>query len=143
MSAPGIQLNLEPHLTLFQPSIRQYVQSVVEAVVANNLPAARQAFTHLAKAVPSTLTASSGQGTDQATRIQRGVQALGRALETGELGAARQAAGELGVNIQPTFDGQGGPQQSAASEPVSGAGSDATAAEITVQDGGSNLNVRA
>jgi hypothetical protein len=142
MSAPGIQLNSEPQLTHFQPTIRQYLQSVVEAVMSNNLPAAQQAFAQLTRNIPSPAAASGSQKTELATRVQQGVQVLGKALETGDLSAAQQAVGELGAGIPSVFDGPGGPKQSVPSEPAVGNVSSVPLVEDSSPGRGSNLNVR-
>jgi hypothetical protein len=142
MSAPGIQLNSEPQLTHFQPTIPQYLHSVAEAVMSNNLPAAQVAFAHLTKTLPTSAIAS--ERTALATRVQQGVQVLGKALETGDLSAARQAVVELGLDIQSRPDPQIHQPQSAdvAAESALHKGSDVPAAEGSTPEGGSNLNVR-
>ena len=113
MSAPGIQLDSEPHLTHFQPTIRQYLQRIKEAVMSNNLPAAQQAFAQLRKSIPFPAQGSGGQRNELATRMNEGVQALGRALEAGELSAvayffARTLQQDINVPIGLIQDCLGG-----------------------------------
>jgi len=116
MSAPGIQLSSQPYLTYFQPTIRQYLQSIKDAVVSNNLPAARQAFTQLSKAIPSPAQGNSGETHEFAVRISQGVQDLELAwcepdrlavgvrlhlfgIDAQRLGMDRRAAGRLAVQL--------------------------------------------
>lgn len=140
MSAPGIQLSPEPHLTYFQPTIRQYLQSIKDAVASNNLPAAQQAFAQLAKAVPAPARGSSATN-EIAARISQSMQTLGQALETSDLAAAQQAIAGLHRNIQSMSDHQGGEQASVTVEP--GAGSEVSSIDGGILDAGSGLNVRA
>jgi hypothetical protein len=138
MSAPGIQLNSEPHLPQVQPTLRQYLQSIKDAVASNNLSAAQQAFAQLTKALPFSAQAS-GETNEFAAHISQGMQALGQALETGDLAAAQQAISGLRTNMQPLPDAHA-QQQSVAAEPVSENGPD-----VSSEDGsgaGPNLNVR-
>jgi hypothetical protein len=140
MSAPGIQLNSEPHLPQVQPTVRQYLQSIKDAVASNNLSAAQQAFAQLTKALPFPAQATSGETNEFATHISQGMQALGQALETGDLAAAQQAVGGLRTNMPSVPDAQA-QRQSVATEPASEIGSD-----VSSEDGssaGPNLNVRA
>jgi hypothetical protein len=139
MSAPGVQLSSEPYLTYFQPTIRQYLQGIRDAVASNNLPAAQQAFTQLAKVIPSPAPGTRVQTNEFAARISQGVQVLGEALQTGDLSAAQQAIAGLRVNIQSMSDEQGHRQQSVGTGVASDNGSD-----VSPTDGsGLNLNVRA
>jgi|SRR5271166_67375 len=140
MSAPGIQLSSQPYLTYFQPTIRQYLQSIKDAVVSNNLPAARQAFTQLSKAIPSPAQGNSGETHEFAVRISQGVQDLGQALEAGDLGAAQHAVGGLRTEIQSISDAQSRKQESVAEETASSTG---PAEDGSIAGGGTNLNVRA
>jgi ribosomal protein S20 len=141
MSAPGIQLNSQPQLTYVQPTLRQYLQSIKEAVMSNNLPAAQQAFAQLQKALPSQSQGSAGQTNEAATRISQGLQAVGTALEAGDLSGAEQAIGELRQNIQSASDGQAHQQKSVA-EPVSSNGPEVSLEDGNSSDSGPNLNVR-
>jgi hypothetical protein len=141
MSAPGIQLNSEPQLTYVQPTLRQYLQSIKEAVMSNNLPAAQQAFAQLQKALPFASQGSGGQANEAATRISQGVLAVGNALEAGDLSGAEQAIGELRQNIQSASDGQAGQQKSVAG-PVSSNGLEVSPEDGNNSDSGPKLNVR-
>jgi len=125
MSAPGIQLSSEPSLTYFQPTVRQYLQSIREAVAFNHLSAAQQAFAQLAKVIPVSAHLAEGQTGELAGRINQGMQALGQALDSGDLTAAQHAVAGIRTNVQSMSDEQ-------APKP-DGAGSES----------GSNLNVRA
>jgi hypothetical protein len=118
MSAPGIQLNSEPHITVVQPTIQQYLQGVREAVMSNNLAAAQQAFAQLQKAIPSPAQESGGRSNAFAARISQGVQAVGNALEAGDLPGAEQAVAELRQSFQSASDRQAS-QQRVAAESVS------------------------
>jgi|SRR5271165_4499076 len=135
MSAPGIQLSSEPQFTYFQPTIRQYLQGIRDAVGSNNLAAARQAFAQLTKAVPAPTQGVSGKADELAARVGQGMQALGQALETSDLAAAQQAVAGLRTSFQSISDEPVQNQRSVAEESGSsnGAGS----------DGGPNLSVRA
>ncbi len=139
MSAPGVQLNSAPHLTYFQPTIQQYLQSVKEAVMSNDLPAARQAFTQLTKAVP--LPSRGAQASEVATRISQGLQAVGNALEAGDLSAAGQAVGELRQNLQSAPNSPADQQQSAVAESPSRDASDVSPSDNSSPEG-PNLSVR-
>jgi len=139
MSAPGIQLSSEPYRTYFQPTIRQYLQGIKDAIASNNLPAAQQAFADLRKAIPSPAQGTSGHANELATSVGQGLQALGQALETGDLTAAHEAVGGIRANIQSMSEGQ---PLKAAIESASGV-SDASPAEGTISEGGPHLNVRA
>jgi hypothetical protein len=142
MSAPGIQLNSQPNLTYFQPSIPQYLQSIKEALMSNNLPAARQAFAQLKKAIPAPSQGSGGQSNEIAARLSEGLDALGKALAAGDLPAAQQAVGEFRQNIQSASDGVANAQRSTVAEPVSSHGSGASSGDSGSSDLGSKLNVR-
>lgn len=133
MSAPGIQLNSEPHLPAVHPTVRQYLQGIKEAVMSDNLPAAQQAFAQLKKAVPSPSQGSSGQNNDLATRISQGLDAVGKALQAGDLTGARQAVGELRQNFQSASNGQVGQSS----------GSDISTEDGGGSDSGPSLNITA
>jgi hypothetical protein len=141
MSAPGIQLNSEPHLTFVQPTIQQYLQGIKEAVMSNNLPAAQQAFAQLQKAVPSPSQESGGHSNAFAVRISQGVQAVGNALEAGDLPGAEQALGELRQSFQSASDRQASQQQSVAAESVSTSAPVDTSEDDGGSDSGPKLNV--
>jgi hypothetical protein len=99
MSAPGIQLNSEPHLPHFQPTVRQYVLGIQEAVASNRLPVAQQLLTRLSKAI-STAGPGNADSAEAAARIQQSVQALGKALQAGDVAAAQASVRELRQNVQ-------------------------------------------
>jgi hypothetical protein len=139
MSAPGIQLSSAPQLTYFQPTIQEYLQGIKEAVMSNNLPAAQQAFAQLTKAVPSPSQGSSGQANELATRTSQSLQAVGNALEAGDLAAAGLAAAELRQNISSA---QAAQQQSVAAESVSLSSSDASSSDDSSAEPGPNLSLR-
>ena len=139
MSAPGIQLNSAPLITYFQPSIRQYLQNIKEAVMSNNLPAARQAFAQLTKAVPTSSQGSGAQANELAARVSQGLHALGSALNAGDLSRASQAVGELRQNIQSASDRQAEQPRTVVTESPSQNGSDVSARS---SEPGSKLSVR-
>jgi hypothetical protein len=141
MSAPGIQLNSEPHLSYFQPTIQQYLQGIKEAVMSNNLPAAQQAFAQLQKAIPALSQESGGQSNAFAARVSQGVQAVGTALAAGDLAAAEQAVGEIRQNFQSASDKQASQPQSVAAESVS-TDDRAASSEDDSSDSGPNVSVR-
>jgi hypothetical protein len=116
MSAPGIQLNSTPHLIYVQPTIQQYLQGIKEALVSNNLPAARQAFTQLTKAVPSSSSGSGEPTSEFATRISQGLQ-------------AGQADLQPAVTTSPSLSG-------------SDASSDVSSSDHSSPDPGPSLSVR-
>jgi len=136
MSAPGIQLSSEPQLTYFQPTIRQYLQGIRDAVGSNNLAAARQAFAQLTKAVPAPTQGVSGKADELAARVGQGIQALGQALETSDFAAAQQAVAGLRTSFQSISDEPVQKQAIVAEESGSSNGAG-------VSDGGPNLSVRA
>jgi len=136
MSAPGIQLSSEPQLTYFQPTIRQYLQGIRDAVGSNNLAAARQAFAQLTKAVPPPTQGASGKADELAARVGQGMQALGQALETSDFAAAQQAVAGLRTSFQSISQEPVPKQPSVAEESGSSTGGG-------VSDGGPNLSVRA
>jgi hypothetical protein len=138
MSAPGIQLNPEPHLTYFQPTVRQYLQKIIEAVMSNNLPAARQAYAQLTKAVPSLSQGGSAPTNKLATRIGQSLQDVGRALEAGDQAGAEEAVRDLRHNLESVSRAQVHPPNTVA-EPTSSNGPDVSAGDGS----GPNLNVRA
>jgi hypothetical protein len=142
MSAPGIQLNSQPHLTYFQPSIPQYLQSIKEALMSNNLPAARQAFAQLKKAIPSPSQASGGRTNEVGAGIGQGLHAVGKALEAGDLSGAEQAVGELRQHFPAASDGQPHPQQGIAAESTANNAPDVSSEDGSSSDSGPNLNVR-
>jgi hypothetical protein len=125
MSAAGIQLSSAPSLTYFQPTVRQYLQSIRDAVAFNHLSAAQQAFAQLAKVIPVSAQVAEGQTGELAGRINQGMQALGQALETGDLTAAQHAVAGIRTNVQ-SMSKQAPPQPDGATS-----------------ESGSNLNVRA
>jgi hypothetical protein len=141
MSAPGIQLNSEPQLSYFQPTIQQYLQGIKEAVMSNNLPAAQQAFAQLQKAVPALAQTSGGQSNAFAARISEGVQAVGTALAAGDLSGAEQAVSQLRQSFQSAPDRQAGQQQSVAAESVS-TDEPAGSSEDDSSDSGPSVSVR-
>jgi hypothetical protein len=97
MSTTGVQLNSQAQFTYFHPTIREYLQGVREGLSSNNLAAAQRDFARLNKALQS----STGDGASaSASLISQGLQALGKALEAGDLSGAAQALGELPPNIQ-------------------------------------------
>lgn len=132
MSANGIQLNSEVHLQYFHPTIGEYLQSIKDAAVSNNLSAAHQAFALLRKSLQSPM---QGRTTEPATRIRQGLQDAGKALETGDLSGAAQAIGELQQNIQSMSEGQAQQQDTTAS------GADASSVGGSDLRVGINLNV--
>ena len=92
MSTTGVQLNSQAQFTYFHPTIREYLQGVREGLSSNNLAAAQRDFARLNKALQS----STGDGASaSASLISQGLQALGKALEAGDLSGAAQALGEL------------------------------------------------
>jgi len=134
MSAPGIQLNSAPQISYFQPDVRQYLQKIEQAVTSNNLPAARQAFASLSKAVQSPATANRVQGQREehaAQSVSNNLQGLGQALDAGDLHEAGRVLQGLQQNLKARA------QESASNAP---------AAEPEVETGEgpeeSNLNVR-
>jgi hypothetical protein len=143
MSAPGIQLSSQPLVTYFRPTIRQYLQGIKDAVALNNLPAARQAFAQLTKAVPSAAQRTSAQASELPTRVAQNMQALGSALEAGDHSAVQQAVAELRANLQSMSDEQGQQRQSAAAEPVAASGSEGAHADGSISEAGPNLSVKA
>jgi hypothetical protein len=143
MSAPGIQLSSQPALTYFHPTIQEYLQSIKEAVISNNLPAARQAFAQLTKAIPSSVQSGSGETNEFASRISEGMRALGQALETSDLATAQQAVGGLRTSLQSMSDAHSSQPQGAAEESASGNTSDVSPGDGGIAGGGINLNVRA
>lgn len=142
MAAPGIQLNSEPQLTYFHPTIRQYLQGIKEAVMSDNLPAARQAFAQLTKAVPSPSQGSSGQTSKLATSVSEGLQAVGKALEAGDLSGVGQVVGALRRDIESMAVRPAPQQQSVAAELPSSNGSDVSAVDGSSSELGSSVNVR-
>jgi hypothetical protein len=145
MSAPGIQLNSTPHLIYVQPTIQQYLQGIKEAVISNNLPAARQAFSQLTKAAPSSSQGSGDQANELATRISQGLQAVGNALAAGDLSGAGQAVSELRQNIQSASTGQADQQPAVTTSPsLSGSdvSSNASSSDDSSSDPGPSLSVR-
>jgi soluble cytochrome b562 len=135
MSAPGIQLILESHVTYFQPTIREYLQGIRDAVASNNLSAARQAFAQLAKAIPVSAQRAGGRANELPTHMSQGMQLLGRALDASDLAAVQHAVVELRASIQSMSDEHGhqGPVNA----------SDAFAVDGGVSDTGHSLNVKA
>ena len=145
MSAPGIQLNSTPQLIYVQPTIQQYLQGIKEALVSNNLPAARQAFTQLTKAVPSSSPGSGEPTSEFATRISQGLQAVGNALAAGDLAGAGQAVTELRQNIQSASAGQADQQPAVTTSPSlsgSDASSDVSSSDHSNPDPGPSLSIR-
>jgi hypothetical protein len=141
MSAPGIQLNSQPHLTFVQPTIQQYLQGIREAVMSNNLPAAQQAFAQLQKAIPSPSQESGGQSNAFAARISQAVQAVGKALDAGDLSGAEQAVGELRQSFQSVSDRQANQLQRVAAESVSASAPADSSEDDSNSDPGPKLNV--
>jgi hypothetical protein len=92
MSTTGVQLNSQAQFTYFHPTIREYLQGVREGLSSNNLAAAQRDFARLNKALQSS-TADGASAS--ASLISQGLQALGKALEAGDLSGAAQALGEL------------------------------------------------
>ncbi len=142
MSAPGIQLKPETHLPLVQPTIRQYLQSIKEAVMANNLPAAQKAFVQLQKATASANPASAGQPNAFAARISRGVEAIGSALEAGDLPGVEQALGEFRQNSASLTGSRASQPEGTAPEPVSDNSLDVESEDDSSSNSGTNLNAR-
>lgn len=138
MSAPGVQLSSEPQFTYFQPTIREYLQSIRDAVGTNNLAAARQAFAQLTKVVPAAVQGATDNANELAAHVGQGMQALGHALETSDLEGAQYAVAGLRTSIQSMSEEQVQKQSSVAAE----AGSSGETA-VSARDGGPNLNVRA
>ena len=91
MSAPGIQLKSETHLPLVQPTIRQYLQGIKEAVITNNLPAAQKAFAQLQKTTSTLAHSNVGQQNAVASPHFSGLAAIGTSLESGDLAGVEQA----------------------------------------------------
>jgi len=141
MSAPGIQFSSEPHLTYFQPTIQQYLQSIRDAVGSNNLAAARQAYAQLTKTVPVPAQGAGENANELAARVEQGIQALGQALETSDVAAAQQAVAGLRTSMQSMFEEHGRKPPSVAAE--SGPGNAVSPRDGAVSDGGPNLSVRA
>jgi hypothetical protein len=141
MSAPGIQLNSQPQLTYFQPTVRQYLQSIKEAVMSNDLTAAQQAFAQLIKAAPSLSPGSGEQAIELATRVSRGLQAVGSALKAGDLPGAGEALGELRQTIQPVAE-HPAVEQSVVAE-LASQNSSQVPSDGPSSDQGPNLSVRA
>ncbi len=137
MSAIGTQLNPEPQLTHFHPTLREYLQSLKTALAAKDLPAAQQAHAQLTKTVQS---AAQGQTGETAIRTHRGLQDVGKALEAGNIPGAAQAVDELPQDFRSIFAaGQAQPQDVA--ELASGNSSDVSATVDSNPATGSNLNV--
>jgi hypothetical protein len=138
MSSNGIQLNTQAELTYFHPSIREYWQSIRDAVVSNNLSEAEQAFTQLRKAIESL---AQEQTSEPAQRISQGLQDVGQALEAGDLSSAAQALGKLSANIASMSQEQSKPQEDLAAESVSSTGTAVSLREGDDPDTGTFLNV--
>ena len=92
MSAPGVQLSSETHISCFQPSVRQYLQQIEQAVISKNVPAAQQILGQLEKTVATSTSASGGQFSGQ---VVSDLQKIGAALAAGDLDAAGRAVDEL------------------------------------------------
>lgn len=92
MSTTGVQLNSQAQFTYFHPTIREYLQGVREGLSSNNLAAAQRDFARLNKALQSS---TADVASASASLISQGLQALGKALEAGDLSGAAQALGEL------------------------------------------------
>ena len=137
MSTPGVQLNSEPHLTHFPPSIRQYLQGVEEALTSNNLPAAQQAFAQLKRTIPLSSQAGGGRQTNElALHISESLAVVGKSLSAGDLSGAAEAFGKIHQNLQ-AYSSQQSHEKSVSVEP---------AVSSPSQDGdsesGASLNVR-
>ena len=106
MSAPGIQLSSQPQLSFFQPTVRQYLQSVEQAVISNNLQAAQQALGSLQKALQSS-SGLGGHSTKQLSeKVGAALQAVGSALKSGDPEQATEALGELRQTLASPVEGQ-------------------------------------
>ena len=138
MSAPGIQLNSQPNPTYFPPSIRQYLQSIQEALTSNNLPAAQQAVAQLTKAIPSLSQGSAGQANELTARVSQRLEVVGRTMEMGDLSGAATEVANLRRDLQSASSAEAHQQQIAPVEPASSNG-----AEDSSSDLGPNLNVTA
>ncbi len=110
--------------------------------MSNNLPAARQAFAQLTKAGPSPSQGSSGQTSKLAASISEGLQAVGKALEAGDLSGVGQAVGELRRDIESMAVRPAPQPQSIAAESPSSNGSDVSAVDGNSSESGSSVNVR-
>lgn len=86
MSAPGIQLGSGAQLAYFEPTVRQYLQQLIEAVTTQNLTTAGQALARLEEAVHA-----SGSSVQILSDLQR----VSAALHSGDLSAAGQAVDQL------------------------------------------------
>lgn len=139
MSAPGIQLGSEPHFSYFQPDVREYLQKLEQAVVSNNLAAARHAYAQLQKSVdPSTPHATNRLGAQASAQVSAELQTIGKALESGQLSEAGDALREL----RKTMTANQVPPQSRTSESEPANGETASETEHS-SDSRPNLNVRA
>ncbi len=138
MSAPGVQLNSAPHITYFQPTIQQYLQGIKEAVMSNDLPAAQKAFAQLTKALP---LPSPGGKTSEVAGIGEGLQAIGNALEAGDLSGAGEAVAALRQSFQSESNGRPHQQQIPVAESPS-TSSDASSGDSPSSEQGPNLSVR-
>lgn len=144
MSAPGIQLGSAGRLTFFEPSVRQYLQQVEQAVVSQNLTAAQQAFAQLEQRVraltPSTVRTSASQFP---VRSVGELGNVGAALESGDLSAAGRALAELREKIsEPIYvqsDGEVSLDQATPSNPTGTEARDQTGGP----DASQNLNLTA
>jgi len=131
MSTVGIQLNSEPQLAVFQPDVRQYLHKIQQAVLANDLPAARQAFAALAKSSNVTASSTGVRTQNPEDKQNQHIQALGRALQDGDPSEVSSAVEQLGQTLAasgvatsqpaPSADSQtpGNSNQDSSSEPNS------------------------
>ena len=131
MSAPGIQLSSEAQFTYFEPSVRQYLQNVEQAVVSQNVATARQAFSQLDRTVrAAALSSARVFGSQHSEQVISHLQTVGAALESGDLPAAGRALNELQQHLS------GSPAREAGQT-----GGD-TPAENDSSESSRNLNVR-
>lgn len=147
MSAPGIQLGTELHLSYFQPDVREYLQKLEQAIVADSLSAARQAYAQLQKSVAPSTSQAIGHGNAQASlQVRERLQTLGQALESGQLSEAGSALAELRAKMRfAAAEGTASqvPSQSSTSENQSASAGTANRPDVPGSDSGRNINVRA
>ena len=104
---------------------------------------AQQAFAQLSKATSLPGHGIIGQTGELAARVREAMGVLGIALEGGDLSAAQHAVGQLSLSVQSAAEEQAQKRQAPPVERVSANGSDVSAGDSGISEGGPSLSVRA